>query len=195
MAMDHEELAVALFRILETGDPGLAAQVVGPDNHNREAAVAPAACATPGPAGTLASGAWLRSAFSGLRFPVLGVARNEHQVWIRLRMQGRHTGPFVRFRDGALDQAVPPTGRDIDFEQVHLLDIRDGRVVRHEALRDDVTMLGQLGVFPPTPAVAARMVAWKVTGRAARAADRVSALAAEAAGLASGHRAAAHRRA
>jgi len=116
MAMDAKDLAEGLFRILETGDAALAAEVVGADNHNREAAVSPAACSTPGPAGTLASGAWLRSAFSDLRFPVLGIARNDDQVWIRLRMQGRHTGPFVRFRDGVLDQAIPPTGREVDFE-------------------------------------------------------------------------------
>ncbi|MFF3516316.1 ester cyclase [Streptomyces sp. NPDC002573] len=133
------------------------------------------------PPGTLASGAWLRSAFSDLRLPVLGMARNDHQVWVRLRMQGRHTGPFVRFRDGRLDQAVAPTGREIDFEQVHLLDIREGKVVRHEALRDDITMLGQLGVFPPAPATALRMLAWRVSGRAARAAAEVTKLAAGAA--------------
>ncbi|MFD3458049.1 ester cyclase [Streptomyces sp. NPDC058691] len=181
MAMDAVELAHGLFRILETGDPALAAEVVGADNQNREAAVAPAACAIPGPAGTLASGVWLRSAFEGLRFPFLGVAANDHQVWVRLRMQGRHTGPFVRFKDGALDQAVPPTGREVDFEQVHLLDIRDGKVVRHEALRDDLTMLGQLGVFPPSPAVALRVAGWKISGRAGRAAAEVTAAAAEAA--------------
>ncbi|MGX1544470.1 ester cyclase [Streptomyces adustus] len=49
------------------------------------------------------------------------------------------------FEDGAVDQVVPPTGREIDFEQVHLLDLRDGKVIRHEAVRDDVTMLHQLG--------------------------------------------------
>ncbi|MET8331044.1 ester cyclase [Streptomyces sp. NPDC005181] len=183
MAMDAAELARGLFRVLETGDPILAAEVVGQDNHNREAAVSPSACAIPGPAGTLASGAWLRSAFSDLRFPFLGIVHDDDQVWVRLRMQGRHTGPFVRFRDGALDQAIPPTGRQIDFEQVHMLDIRDGQVVRHEALRDDVTMLGQLGVFPPAPAVALRMLAWRASGRAARAAVEVTALAADAAGL------------
>ncbi|WP_431965995.1 ester cyclase [Actinacidiphila sp. bgisy160] len=186
MAMDAKDLAEGLFRILETGDAALAAEVVDPGNHNREAAVSPAACSIPGPAGTLASGAWLRSAFSDLRFPVLGIARNDDQVWIRLRMQGRHTGPFVRFRDGVLDQAIPPTGREVDFEQVHLLDLRDGKVVRHEALRDDITMLGQLGVFPPSPAVTLSMIAWKVSGRAKRAADEVTKLAAEAAGQARG---------
>ncbi|MEY9894235.1 putative ester cyclase [Catenulispora sp. MAP5-51] len=182
MALDTVELAHGLFRILETGDPALALDVVGEDNHNREAAIAPPACALAGPAGTLASSAWLRSAFSDLRFPVLGMAGNDDQVWIRLRMQGRHTGPFVRFRNGALDQAVPPTGREIDFEQVHVLNIRDGKVARHEALRDDIAMLGQLGVFPPSPAITLRMLAWRVSGRAARAAAEVTSQAADAAG-------------
>ncbi|MEU6650025.1 ester cyclase [Streptomyces sp. NPDC046900] len=179
--MDVAELADGLFRVLATGDPALTLDVVHKDFCNREAAVAPPACALPGPAGTLASGAWMRYAFSDLRFPVLGVARNDDQVWVRLRMQGRHTGAFVRFRDGALDQAVPPTGREIDYEQIHVLDVRDGKVVGHEAVRDDITMLGQLGVFPPAPPTALRMLAWRVTGRAARAAAQVTAEAAEAA--------------
>ncbi|QDN75434.1 ester cyclase [Streptomyces sp. S1A1-7] len=182
MGMDATDLAHGLFRVLETGDPALAAQVVHKDFHNREAAVSPTACALPGPAGVLASGAWMRFAFSDLTFPVLGIARNDEQVWVRLRMQGRHTGPFVRFRDGALDQAIPPTGRDIDFEQIHVLELRDGQVVGHEAVRDDMTMLGQLGVFPPAPATALRMVTWRVTGRATRAATDVTAKAVEAAG-------------
>ncbi|UXY22977.1 ester cyclase [Streptomyces cynarae] len=183
MGMDATELAHGLFRILETGDPALAVDVVGEDFHNREAAVSPPACALPGPAGVLASGAWMRSAFSDLRFPVLGIVAHDHQVWVRLRMQGRHTGAFVRFRDGVLDQAIPPTGREIDFEQIHVLDLRDGKVAGHEAVRDDIAMLGQLGVFPPAPATALSMLAWRVTGRAARAAARVTAQAAEAAAL------------
>ncbi|MFC4505162.1 MULTISPECIES: ester cyclase [Streptomyces] len=181
MAMDAPELGRGLFHILVTGDPALAAQVVHEDFHNREAAVSPTACSTPGPAGVLASGAWMRSAFSGLRFTVLGIVHDTDQVWVRLRMQGRHTGPFVRFRDGALDQAIPPTEREIDFEQIHALGLRDGKVVTHEAVRDDVTMLGQLGVFPPAPASLLRMVSWRLTGRAARAAAHVSAQAADAA--------------
>lgn len=179
--MDARELGSALFRILETGDPRLAVEAVAADNVNRESAVAPPACAIPGPAGTLASGAWMRSAFSDLRFPILGFAEGDGQVWVRLRMQGRHTGPFVRFRDGKLDQAIPPTGREIDFEQVHMVQIRNGQVGGHEAVRDDMTMLAQLGVFPPSPAVAVRLVEWRVSGRASRAADEVAALAAAAA--------------
>ncbi|MFJ4923497.1 hypothetical protein [Streptomyces sp. NPDC088725] len=59
--------------------------------------------------------------------------------------------------------------------------VRDGKVVGHEAVRDDMTMLGQLGVFPPTPAPAARLAGWKLAGHSRRAADAVSARAAEAA--------------
>ncbi|MFF4887706.1 ester cyclase [Streptomyces nigra] len=181
MGMDASELGRGLFRILETGDPVLAADVVHPEFRNREAAVSPEACSTPGPAGVLASGAWMRSAFSDLRFVVTDVADAGDRVWVRLRMQGRHTGPFVKFRDGALDQAVPPTAREIDFEQIHVLGLRDGKVVSHEAVRDDVTMLGQLGVFPPEPAGMLRMVGWRLTGRAKRAAQRVTTQAADAA--------------
>lgn len=183
MGMDATDLAEGLFRVLATGDAALAVDVVHDEFHNREAAVAPPACATPGPAGALASGAWMRFAFSDLRFPVLGVARNDDQIWVRLRMQGRHTGAFVRFRDGELDQAIPPTGREIDFEQIHVLELRDGKVVRHEAVRDDITMLGQLGVFPPAPPTALSMLAWRVTGRASRAATEVTRQAATAAAL------------
>lgn len=181
MGMDATDLAHGLFRTLETGDPGLAAEVVHPEFYNREAAVAPDACSLLGPAGVLASSAWMRHAFTDLSFPISMTAVNDDQVWVRLRMQGRHAGPFVRFRNGAPDQTIPPTGRDIDFEQIHVLHLRDGQIIGHEAVRDDITLLGQLGVFPPTPAVALRMVGWKLTGKAAQAAAVVSAAAAEAA--------------
>ena len=180
-AAETIDRAVSLFKLLESGDAQLAADVVGARFQNREAFNSPAACAIPGPAGVAASGAWMRFAFTDLRFAILGTAVNDQQVWVRVRMQGRHTGPFILFRDGRVDKAIPPTGRDIDFEQIHVLDVQDGKVIRHEAVRDDMTMLGQLGVFPPTPAVAARMASWRIFGRAKKAAAAVSALAAEAA--------------
>lgn len=183
MAGDATASARSIFKVIETGDPVLAAEVVGADFHNREAISSPAACSTPGPAGVLATSAWMRSAFTGLRFPVLdtGVDEESGQVFVRVHMQGRHTGPFVLFRDGKLDKILPPAGRELDYEQIHVLTVRDGKVVKHEAVRDDLTMLGQLGALPPTPAAAARLAAWKLTGRDRRAAAAVSALSARAA--------------
>jgi ketosteroid isomerase-like protein len=183
MAGNATDSAHSIFKVIETGDAALAAEVVSADFHNREAASSPAACAIPGPAGVLASSAWMRSAFTDLRFPVLdtGIDEQRGQVFLRVHMQGRHTGPFVLFRDEKLDKIIPPTGRELDYEQIHVLGVRDGKVVSHEAVRDDLTMLGQLGVLPPTPAMAARLAAWKLTGRDRRAAAAVSASAAQAA--------------
>lgn len=180
--MTSTELAHGLFTVLETGDPKLAAEVVAAGFRNREAAVGPPACSIPGPAGVLASGAWMRAAFSKLRFPITDITGDDGQVWVRLRMQGHHTGPFVRFRDGSPDQAIPATGREIDFEQIHVLALRNGKVMTHEAVRDDITMLGQLGVFPPAPATALRMITWKLTGKAAHAAAQAQAAALTASG-------------
>lgn len=180
MGNEPTDAALGLFTVLETGEAALAARYVHDDFTNREAEVSPPACSLPGPAGVLASGAWMRSAFTDLRFPVLDVAHEGDRAWVRLRTQGRHTGPFVLYRDGALDQAIPPTGARVDFEHVHVLRLREGKVVRHEAVRDDVTMLGQLGVFPPGRAML-RTLAWKLTGRAARAAARTTAVTARAA--------------
>ena len=174
MSSDLTASAVRLFEVLEHGDDVLASYLVHPNFYNREAALAPAACSTPGPAGVLASSTWMRAAFSDLHFDIGATAHEGDRVWIRLRMRGLHTGPFVRYRDGELDQAIPPTGREINFEQIHVLTMRQGLVLEHEAVRDDMTMLAQLGVFPPTPALGARMLAWRVSGRAARAAEQIA---------------------
>ncbi|MEW1773470.1 ester cyclase [Streptomyces sp. NPDC086777] len=90
----------------------------------------------------------MRSAFDGLRLPVLKSIYHGDQVWARLCLQGRRSGAFVLFKDGALDQVVPLTGREIDFEQIHVLSLRDHNVIRHEAVRDDVTTPDQLGGLP-----------------------------------------------
>ncbi|KJS60161.1 ester cyclase [Streptomyces rubellomurinus] len=187
MGMSPEDAARGLFTVLATGDAALAAAVVHPDFTNRQAAVSPAACSIPGPAGVLASGAWLRAAFADLSFPVTDLAHDGDQVWIRMHMRGRHTGPFVRYRDGELDQAIPPTGVGIDTEQVHILRLRDGKVVRHEAVRDDLGLFGQLGVLPPDPATARRIQDWHTSGEAARAAARIAEEAARAAASAHAH--------
>ncbi|WP_329043000.1 ester cyclase [Streptomyces sp. NBC_00178] len=181
MGKDASELGRGLVRILETGDRALAADVVHADFRNREAAVSPRACSIPGPAGVLASGGLDAHRLQRAAFPYHRDCHEDDRVWVRLRMQGKHSGPFVRFRDGALDRAVAPTGREIDFEQMHVLGLRDGKVISHEAVRDDVTMLGQLGVFPAEPTGMFRMVGWRLTGQAKRAAERVTAQAAEAA--------------
>lgn len=183
MSPNSINAAHELFRVLETQDAEKAVRFVASESHNVTAAASPVACQRPGPSGILASSAWLRFAFPDLSFEVEQSAvadGTDDVVWLRLRMKGTHRGAFVRFEDGDPAQVIPPTNRRIDVEQIHLVTVREGRVIWHDAIRDDLAMLGQLGVFPPTSA-ALKMAAWKATGRATRAARQVSAAAASAA--------------
>jgi hypothetical protein len=104
--MSSTDVALDVFRVLETGDPALAVETAGPRFRNRAAVVAPAACAKPGPAGLLASSAWMRYAFRDLHFEILDTAEQDGRVFVRLRMQGTHTAPFVQYKDGELAQSV-----------------------------------------------------------------------------------------
>jgi len=168
------------YRVITDGDVGAALESVSSDFVNEEAAAEPAACALPGPAGLLATGAWLRFAFPDLQIEEQVSVVGEGQVLSHVVFRGHHHGPFTQFSGGRLVQVVPPTGRAFAVEQVHLFRVRGDELVRHAAVRDDLGLMTQIGVFPPTPAVGLRLAAWRISGRAA-AAGRAVVAAAEAA--------------
>jgi len=169
MTTDPSELVRIQYRAVLTGDPEAAVASVAPDFVNEEAAAEPAACAVPGPAGLLATGAWLRFAFPDLDIVEHASLADDERVLSHVTFRGTHTGPFTQFAGGALAQAIPPTGKAFAVEQVHVFHVRDGALVRHAAVRDDLGLMTQIGVFPPTPAVGLRIAWWRLTGRAAAA--------------------------
>jgi hypothetical protein len=111
----------------------------------------------------------MRAAFSDLRFVEHVSVADEHHVLSEITLSGRHTGPFTVFEDGRLAQVLPPTGRAFAVRQFHLHRLRGDEIVGHSAVRDDLGMLTQIGAFPPDPRLLARTLAWRITGRAARA--------------------------
>jgi predicted ester cyclase len=60
-------------------------------------------------------------------------------VLVRLRVKGTHTGAFGD---------LAPTGRAIDIAVLDLFQVRDGVLVAHWALLDNLGMLRQLGALP-----------------------------------------------
>lgn len=72
--------------------------------------------------------------------------------WVvgRYTFSGTHTGtgrhPFVH---GGLLAGVPPTGRSVSVQHIHMFRLKDGQIVEHWANRDDVEMMRQLGLHPP----------------------------------------------
>jgi predicted ester cyclase len=136
--MDPKTLAYESFRLIETGDEELARRIIAPGFVNDEAEDDPedAERQQRGPAGFLATGEWLRNAFSDLHFEHRETLAEGATVLAVTTMTGRHTGSF---------NGIEPTGRPIRHEQVHIFTLDGERIVRHRAVRDDLGLLRQLG--------------------------------------------------
>lgn len=63
-------------------------------------------------------------------------------VVARFTISGTQTG-----RWGVL----PPTGKRVHFEEIVVLELRDGMIVRQRGIPDNLTALRQLGVLPVAP--------------------------------------------
>jgi ketosteroid isomerase-like protein len=176
-----DELLQLHLRAMETGDADLARRCIHPAAVNHMATDEPPACAEPGPAGILATSAWLRSAFSDLEFEVIESASDAERTIAHVWMRGRQTGPFVVFPAESRPVAFPPTGRTFAVRQCHVFRFRDGMHGEHVAVRDDLGMMTQLGHLPPGPAVAVRMARSAISGRARTAVEQAVAVSRDAA--------------
>jgi hypothetical protein len=168
--MDIDALLHAHYTAVATGDADLAHRAISSDWRNAEASHEPPACATPGPAGLMATSAWLRLAFGDLHFEPVATTFDGETAMSLVTLTGRQHGPFVTFADGRADTVFPPTGRTFEMKQFHLHRVRDGLCTYHEAVRDDLGLMLQLGHLPPTPAVAMRLFRSRISGAARRAA-------------------------
>ncbi len=95
-----------------------------------------------GAAGLISVVEWLRGAFSELRLDFGDFIAEGDKVAVRLTLHGRHTGAFM---------GQPATGRQVDFEQIHILRLEHGKVAEHWACRDDIAAMSQLGILPHPP--------------------------------------------
>lgn len=135
---DNKGVAIESFRLIETGDHELAERIVALDFVNREAdddGDQPERSER-GPEGFLATSRWLRGVFSDLRFVEIEAIGEGDRVAVRATMMGRHTGEF---------QGVAPSSRLIRQRQIHIFRLREGKLVEHQAQRDDLGLLLQIG--------------------------------------------------
>jgi len=103
--MDIREKVRLQYQALLTGDVALAVATTAPDWANDEAEGEPPACRIPGPAGLLATGAWMRAAFSELRFVEHVSVADEHHVLSEITLMGVVGSGCVRLGVGS-DQRV-----------------------------------------------------------------------------------------
>jgi predicted ester cyclase len=85
---------------------------------------------------------WLARVFSDQRWELLQVIGEDDRVVVHCVHHGRHTGELM---------GIPPTDRTVAYDYVHILKFRDGKAVEHWSVRDDMTLMRQLGVLPERP--------------------------------------------
>jgi predicted ester cyclase len=81
----------------------------------------------------------LRTAFPDLEVETLAVVAEGDEVWCHSRCTGTHQGEFA---------GVAPTGKAISISMIDRVKVRDGMVVEHWGVTDELTMMTQLGVVP-----------------------------------------------
>jgi len=70
------------------------------------------------------------------------IARSGDVIWTRNRARGVNTGSVM---------GQPPTGKPIDLTVFDVVRVRDGKVVEHWGVADQLGMLLQLGIAPSGP--------------------------------------------
>lgn len=89
---------------------------------------------------------WLSTVFAEQRWEIHDVIGEGDTVVVHCTYHGLHVGDLM---------GIPPTGRRVAYPYVHFLRFRDGKAVEHWSVRDDLTLMRQLGVVPDRPATAA----------------------------------------
>ena len=82
---------------------------------------------------------WILSVFPDHRFDVDDVAADGQTVAVRGTMVGTHEGVLM---------GIAPTGKRVAAQQSHWFRVADGKITEHWAVRDDLSMMRQLGIMP-----------------------------------------------
>lgn len=89
---------------------------------------------------------WLGRVFSNQRWEIRQVIGEGDTVVVYATHHARHTGELM---------GIPPTNREVAYDYVHILKFRDGKAIEHWSVRDDMTLMRQLGVLPERPTATA----------------------------------------
>ena len=126
---------------LNSGDTSRIHEYISPDYFNHESQVDPIRSKLRGPEEFKDTVKNLRTAFPDLHYEELETFASKDKVISTLFVTGEHLGNFF---------VIPPTGRKIAYQAVHIHRIgNDGKIIEHRAIRDDLTLIVQLGLVGP----------------------------------------------
>ena len=79
-----------------------------------------------------------REAFPDVSVTVEDIIVEDNKVVSRVRFSGTHQGEFM---------GIPPTGKKIDVQVIDIASYRDGQLIEHWGVTDQMAMMQQLGVI------------------------------------------------
>ncbi len=77
-------------------------------------------------------------AFPDAKWTLTDIIAEGNKVFVKQKVAGRHKGMF---------QNIPPTGQFISSEGMGLYELKDGKIISHQVLTDQLGFLQQLGVI------------------------------------------------
>ena len=83
------------------------------------------------------------AAFEGFREEVKTIVADDERVVVHFTIKGKHTGQWG---------PLPATGKEVAFDEIVIMTVRDGKVVHQVGVIDNLTGLRQVGVMPPVRA-------------------------------------------
>lgn len=87
--------------------------------------------------------------FPDFKFTIQAIVAEGDTVVARVTQSGTHSGVAkTNFNGGGLT-GVQATGKRMEILATHWFTIRNGKIIEQQAVRDDLTMMRQLGLAPP----------------------------------------------
>lgn len=86
--------------------------------------------------------------FPDWHFEILDIIAAGDSVVVRYKITATHNGVGTLPVNGGMLVGVPATHKRFEVEHIHWYKLRDGKIVDHYAVRDDLGMMRQLGLLP-----------------------------------------------
>jgi len=132
------------FEVFNNGIVSRVNEFISPQYFNHESQIDPIRSKLRGPEEFIDTVRNIRSAFADLHYEEEETIASGDKVISVVNVSGKHTGHFF---------VIPPSGNRISYRAVHIHRIGDdGKIVEHKAIRDDLSLMVQLGVVGPKSA-------------------------------------------
>jgi predicted ester cyclase len=146
-----ERLARANLDIVASGDLDRIDENVGTEFWDMQGGDTPTSTREHGPDAFATTVRWLHTAFTDVRFEIHDIFIDGDRAAVYVTMHARQHGPFVVPNPDGTAMSFASNGHDCHVRAVHMYRVAGGRVVAHDAVRDDMSMARQLGWIPSGP--------------------------------------------